>query len=191
MNSDTDEGFRAFVVGRWPRMLRTAYLLTGNHHDAEELVQTALARAYAKWGRVLRSDDADAYVWQIMIHANADRFRRRRIREWVTPRLPETPVADRTGQVEEHRSLMEALGRLSARQRSVLVLRYFEDMTHRQIAGLLGTREATVRSQITRGLARLRQDHTLAGRRADVPAAAGPRGGTSVRAAAPEEAGSR
>ncbi|MCZ2523975.1 SigE family RNA polymerase sigma factor [Streptomyces sp. HB2AG] len=191
MNSDTDEGFRAFVVGRWPRMLRTAYLLTGNHHDAEELVQTALARAYAKWGRVLRSDDADAYVWQIMVHANADRFRRRRIREWVTHRLPETPVADRTGQVEEHRSLMEALGRLSARQRSVLVLRYFEDMTHRQIAGLLGTREATVRSQITRGLARLRQDHALAGRRADVPAAAGSRGGAGVRAAAPEEAGSR
>ncbi|PZH17224.1 SigE family RNA polymerase sigma factor [Streptomyces sp. NTH33] len=162
MNSDTDDEFHAFMVGRWPSLLRTAYLLTGSHHDAEDLAQAALARAYAKWDKVRHSDDMAAYVRKIMIHVHADRFRRRSVREWFTPWLPEAPVADPTVQVEYRSVLADALGRLPIRQRSALVLCYFEDMTHAQVAAVLGTRESTVRSQITRALAKLRQDGALA-----------------------------
>ncbi|MFJ6632579.1 SigE family RNA polymerase sigma factor [Streptomyces sp. NPDC091376] len=162
MRSDIDEDFRGFMVGRWSRLLRTAHLLTGNHHDAEELVQGTLARAYVKWDQVRRSDDVDAYVWRIMIHSNADRFRRRRVREWFTTRLPDTAVADHTSRVEERDVLVDALARLPARQRAAVVLRYFEDLTDTQAAAALGTRAATVRSQVTRGLANLRQDPSLA-----------------------------
>ncbi|MEU3300151.1 MULTISPECIES: SigE family RNA polymerase sigma factor [unclassified Streptomyces] len=162
MRSDIDEDFRDFMASRWPRLLRTAHLLTGNHHDAEELVQGTLARAYVKWDHVQRSDDMDAYIRQILIHSHADRFRRRRVREWFTPRLPDTAVADRTSQVEQRDALVDALARLPARQRAAVVLRYFEDLTDTQTAAALGTRAATVRSQVTRGLAKLRQDPSLA-----------------------------
>lgn len=161
MSSTSDDEFHAFMTGRWPSLLRTAYLLTGSHHDAEDLAQNALARAYVKWDRVRRSDDTAAYVRRIMVHVHADRFRRRAVREWFTPRLPETPVADRTADVDRRDALMDALGRLAARQRAAVVLCYFEDMTHAQVAAALGIRTSTVRSQITRGLAKLREDGVL------------------------------
>ncbi len=162
MSYASDDEFHNFMTGRWPSLLRTAYLLTGSHHDAEDLAQNALARAYVKWSHVRNSDDMAAYVRRIMIHAHADRFRRRAVREWFTPRLPETPVADQTANVDRRSAVMDALGRLPARQRSVVVLCYFEDMTHAQVAAALGTRTSTVRSQITRGLAKLREDGLLA-----------------------------
>lgn len=162
MNNARDDEFHRFMTDRWPSLVRTAYLLTGSHHDAEDLAQNALARAYVKWDHVTHSDDMAAYVRRIMIHAHADRFRRRAAREWFTPRLPETPVADRTAHVERRSALMDALARLPVRQRSVVVLCYFEDMTHAQVAAALGTRTSTVRSQITRGLAKLRADGVLA-----------------------------
>lgn len=161
-NDQNEESFRAFMVSRWPSLLRTAYLLTGNHHDAEELAQTALARSYAKWDRVQRSDDVDAYVWQIMIHVNVDRLRRRKVREWVSGFIPDTPVPDRTGEIHERSLLLEALARLPYRQRAAVTLCYFADLTHAQAAAVLGTRPSTVRSQVARALARLRQDDVLA-----------------------------
>ncbi|MFF8512794.1 SigE family RNA polymerase sigma factor [Streptomyces sp. NPDC015492] len=154
-NADDDE-FQTFMSSRWPSLVRTAYLLTGSHHDAEDLAQSALARAYAKWDKVRRSDDMAAYVRKIMIHVHADRFRKLTVREWFTPRLPDVAVADGTDQVEYRSALIEALVALPQRQRSVVVLRYFEDMPPAQIAAVLGVRESTVRSQITRALARLR-----------------------------------
>ncbi|MGW9437027.1 SigE family RNA polymerase sigma factor [Streptomyces sp. NPDC055607] len=162
MNSTSDEEFHDFMTSRWPSLLRTAYLLTGSHHDAEDLAQSTLARAYVKWNHVRRSDDMAAYARQIMIHIHADRFRKRVVREWFTPRLPEIPVADQTSHVDRRSALVDALGRLPARQRSAVVLCYFEDMTHAQVAAALGTRVGTIRSQITRGLAKLRQDGLLA-----------------------------
>ncbi|MFJ4866789.1 SigE family RNA polymerase sigma factor [Streptomyces sp. NPDC088748] len=185
MNSDIDDEFQVFMASRWPSLLRTAYLLTGSHHDAEDLAQIALARAYAKWNHVRHSDDMAAYVRQIMIHAHADRFRRRTVREWFTPSLPETPVADQTTHVDRRSALMDALGRLPDRQRSAVVLCYFEDMTHAQVAAALGTRTRTVSSQISRGLAKLREDGILgAASERPAPASAGlqcpvPQKGTS------------
>lgn len=162
MSSPSDDEFHTFMTVRWPSLVRTAYLLTGSHHDAEDLAQAALARAYVKWDRVRRSDDRAAYVRKIMIHVHADRFRRRAVREWFTSRLPETAVADRTRQVEDRGAIVEALATLPPRQRSAVVLRYFEDMSPAQIAAAWGTRESTVRGQITRALARLRADGVLA-----------------------------
>ena len=164
MSSPSDDEFHTFMTGRWPSLVRTAYLLTGGHHDAEDLAQAALARAYVKWDRVRRSDDRAAYVRKIMIHVHADGFRRRTVREWFTSRLPETAVADRTDQVAHRGALVDALAGLPLRQRTAAVLRYFEDMTPAQIAAAMGTREGTVRGQITRALAKLRDDGVLAAR---------------------------
>ncbi|MGW1427502.1 SigE family RNA polymerase sigma factor [Streptomyces sp. NPDC002431] len=162
MSNASDDEFHDFMTGRWPSLVRTAYLLTGSHHDAEDLAQSALARAYAKWDKVRHSDDRAAYVRKIMIHVHADGFRRRTVREWFTSRLPETAVADQTVLVEHRDVLIDALARLPLRQRSAVVLRYFEDMSPAQIATALGVRESTVRSQITRGLAGLRDGGVLA-----------------------------
>ncbi|MFD0633607.1 sigma factor [Catenulispora yoronensis] len=87
--SSADDEFRDFMAARWPALVRTAYLLTGSHHSAEDLAQTAMVRAFVKWARVRASDDPAAYVRQIMIHCHADQFRRRRVAEWLTARLPE------------------------------------------------------------------------------------------------------
>ncbi|MEO3973973.1 SigE family RNA polymerase sigma factor [Streptomyces sp. CAU 1734] len=157
MKSSAEAEFQAFVVSRWPRMLRTARLLTGHHHDAEDLVQSALATAYAKWERVVRADDPDAYVWRIMINTNTDRLRRNRAREWLTARFPESAAPDRTDRIADRGELMAALHRLPARQRAVIVLRYLEDRSESEVATLLGTRVGTVRSHAARALRKLRE----------------------------------
>lgn len=161
---DRDEEFRCFMAHRWPSLLRTAYLLTGSHHDAEDLTQSALAKAYAKWDQVRSSDDRTAYVRRVLVHSHADRFRKRRVLEWFTERLPERAQDDPTVQVDERGALVQALGRLPVRERAAVVLCYFEDMTHAQVAAVLGTRVGTVRGQISRALARLREDGILADR---------------------------
>ncbi|HZG02282.1 MAG TPA: SigE family RNA polymerase sigma factor [Streptomyces sp.] len=185
MKTSSEAEFREYVASRWPRMLRTAYLLTGHHHDAEDLVQAALARAYTRWERVRRTDDPDAYVWRIMINANVDRLRGLRVREWLTTRFPESresQVADRADQVVDRSLLLDALGRLPARQRAVLVLRFLEDRSETEVARVLGTRVGTVRSHTSRALARLRRDGAVLGLA---------RRGTAAPSGAPSGAGGR
>ncbi|GAA2383018.1 SigE family RNA polymerase sigma factor [Streptomyces glaucosporus] len=178
MKTSAEADFREYVTGRWPRMLRTAYLLTGNHHDAEDLVQAALAKAYTRWERVQRADDPDAYVWRIMINSNVDRLRGLRVREWPTTRFPDSQAADRTDQVVDRSLLLEALGRLPARQRAVVVLRFLEDRSESEVAKVLGTRVGTVRSHTARALAKLRRDGAVLGLgdgRTPAPSGAGAR----------------
>lgn len=161
LKSSAEAEFRAFVVNRWPRLLRTAHLLTGHHHDAEDLVQAALAKAYVKWERIQGADDPDSYVWRIMINANVDRLRRLRLREWLTTRFPESAAPDRADAVAERSALMEALGRLPAKQRAVVVLRYLEDRSETEVARLLGTGVGTVRSHTARALKKLREQPAI------------------------------
>jgi RNA polymerase sigma-70 factor (sigma-E family) len=156
-----EDDFQAFMVARWPALLRTAYLLTGNRDDAEDLVQAALARAFSRWSRVCRADDPAAYVWRIMINVNVDRLRRLKLREWLTSRLPDRPTADRSDELVARRALLDALDRLPARQRAVVVLRYVEDRSEGEVAELLGIGVGTVRSHVARALARLRSDGAL------------------------------
>lgn len=162
MNTVEEEDFGAFVTSRWPELLRIAYLLTGgHHHDAEDLAQSTLTKVYAKWHQVRRSDNIDGYVRRIMVHTNTDRFRRLRIREWVTTRIPDTPVPDGVDLMGERHVLMTALARLPVRQRAAVVLCYFEDMSQAEIAAALGCRLGTAKSQISRGLEKLRKDGAL------------------------------
>ncbi|MDT0342443.1 SigE family RNA polymerase sigma factor [Streptomyces litchfieldiae] len=156
-----EDDFQAFMESRWPALLRTAYLLTGNRDDAEDLAQAALARAFSKWSRVRRADDPAAYVWRIMINANVDRLRRLKFRESPTSSLPERPAADRSDELVTRGALLDALGRLPTRQRAVIVLRYVEDRTETEVADLLGIGVGTVRSHAARALARLRADGAL------------------------------
>ncbi|WP_344440956.1 SigE family RNA polymerase sigma factor [Kitasatospora nipponensis] len=160
MGSYDDEAeFNGFVQGRWSGLVRTAYLLTGNQHDAEDLAQSALTKVYASWRRVRATGNPDAYVRRILVNTNIDRFRKRRPTEYPTDELPEPSgphPADAGAQAEQRHVLFAALATLPARQRAVVVLRYWEDLSEAQVAAALGCSVGTVKSQGARGLAKLR-----------------------------------
>jgi RNA polymerase sigma-70 factor (sigma-E family) len=147
------EDFEAFVAARYAALLRTAYLLTGDHHDAEDLLQQSLVRAVGAWGRI--DGDPEPYVRTILVRQNVSRWRVRRWRELTTDQLPERPAGgpDPGDRVLLHR----ALGTLAPRQRAVIVLRYFEDLTEAQTAEALGIAVGTVKSQARDALRRLRE----------------------------------
>jgi RNA polymerase sigma-70 factor (sigma-E family) len=160
VNGKDREQFREFMVSRWPELVRLGYALTGDRWLAEDLAQTALAGACTAWWRVRRADDPDAYVRKILINASNRRFRRRRPAEEAR-RLPEAPLADPTSLADQRSDLMTALRGLPPRQRAVIVLRYWADMSDAQVAALLGCSEGTVRSQAWRALAKLRVSTAL------------------------------
>jgi RNA polymerase sigma-70 factor (sigma-E family) len=144
-----------YVRARYPLLLRRAYLLTGDHGDAEDLVQDVLARS---WRRLDRGgvENADAYLNRALVNAAVSRWRHRaRVRATVT--APEqTASPDRTDEVAERDRMWRALQSAPPRQRAVLVLRYYEDLPEADVAALLGISVGTVRSQNAKGLARLR-----------------------------------
>jgi RNA polymerase sigma-70 factor (sigma-E family) len=145
------DSFDAFVIARRAALLRTAYLLTGSHEDAEDLVQVALLKAVPKWSRI--SDHPEPYVRKILARESVTRHRRRRWRELATGDLPETAV---DSDPVEREALRRALLGLAPRQRAVIVLRYYEDLTERETAEILGISVGTVKSQARDALARLR-----------------------------------
>jgi RNA polymerase sigma-70 factor (sigma-E family) len=145
-------GFEAFVTARRPALLRTAYLLTGSHADAEDLVQVALVKTVPHWRRI--ADRPEPYVRQVLARESISRWRRRRWREPATAVLPERPVVG--PDVDRRLVLERALGALPPRQRAVIVLRYYEDLTEKETASVLGIAVGTVKSQARDGLARLR-----------------------------------
>jgi RNA polymerase sigma-70 factor (sigma-E family) len=153
----TAADFDAFVRSRTPALLRTAYLLTGDQHLAEDLVQTALVRTHRAWNRV-REGSPDAYARKIMYHEQISLFRRNRVPESLRAELPERTAhgSDEQGGLLVRLTMREALLKLPPRQRAVLVLRYFEDRTELETAELLGVTIGTVKSQATKALARLR-----------------------------------
>jgi len=151
--SDPDQhGFEEFVAARRPALLRTAYLLTGSHADAEDLVQLALVKTVPHWGRI--ADRPEPYVRQVLARESVSRWRRRRWRETSTEVLPERPSA--SGDLDSRLALRAALGSLAPRQRAVIVLRYYEDLTEKETASVLGIALGTVKSQARDGLAKLR-----------------------------------
>ncbi|MEU5722707.1 SigE family RNA polymerase sigma factor [Micromonospora sp. NPDC047738] len=155
--SDT---FAEFVTARSARLLRTAYLLTHDWAHAEDLLQTALVRAWGAWGRI--DADPEPYVRRILVNVYASWWRRRwRQVEQPTSQLPERPTADELSHLDQRDQVWQAIGKLPRRQRTVLVLRYFEDMTEAQIADAMGISVGTVKSQATKALAKLRLDESL------------------------------
>jgi RNA polymerase sigma-70 factor (sigma-E family) len=157
VNGKDREQFREFMVSCWPELVRLGYALTGDRGLAEDLAQTALASA---WWRVRRADDPDAYVRRILINASNRRFRKRRPAE-LARGLPEAALADPAALAGQRSDLMTALRGLPPRQRAVIVLRYWADLSDAQVAALLGCSEGTVRSQAWRALAKLRVSAAL------------------------------
>ena len=158
-----DPGFHDYVAARSPFLLRTAYLLTGNKADAEDLLQAALAKTYLAWCRIEDFGSLDGYVRRAMVNTHISWWRRRRLVEYPTDEIPDQPVADHVGDSEMHDSLSRALRRLPERMRAAVVLRYYEDMSEAEIAGVLGVSLGTVKSTVSRAVAKLRIDAELIG----------------------------
>lgn len=162
-----DEEFRRFVIGRWPGLMRTAFLLTGDKYAAEDLAQSTLERTYTAWRRVSAADDPDAYVRRIMINAHARRHRRR-LKEFLAPKddsglvREPTDTTDQLARADDRDALLEALAQLPARQREAVVLRYWEDLTETQTARAMGCSVGTVKSNTAKGIAKLRAVPALA-----------------------------
>ncbi len=150
-----DDEFTAFVQVGSRSLYRTAYLLLGDRAEAEDLVQTSLAKTYAKWSSVRSIDAAPAYAHTVLLNTAASWFRRRSWRnERPTEELPDT---GRESDLSVRPTLLSALRTLPPRQRAVVVLRYYEDLTIAQTAALLGCTEGTVKSQTFEAFAKLRE----------------------------------
>ena len=150
--------FSEFVRSRTPALLRTGFLLTGDRHLAEDLVQDALARTHRALRRLADEGHFEAYTRTAMYHLHVSWWRRRRVAESLPGELAERadPGGDHTARVDLQLALHEALAQLAPRQRAVLVLRFFEDRTEAEAAELLGCSTGTIKSQTSKALARLR-----------------------------------
>jgi RNA polymerase sigma-70 factor (sigma-E family) len=156
----TVDEYDQFVVTLSPRLLRSAYLLTRDWAAAEDLLQTALAKAWFAWRRL--DEWPEAYVRKIMFHTYASWWRRGSFAESPTAGLdPQQRATDHHAEVDDRDQVWRALGRLPRRQRAVLVLRYYEDLSVADIAVILDISEGTVKSQTARALARLRRSADL------------------------------
>jgi RNA polymerase sigma-70 factor (sigma-E family) len=153
-----DSEFDVFVLTRTRPLLRTAYLLVGDEQRAEDLLQTALAKAWFAWRRI--EWDPEAYVRRVMVTTSASWWRRRWNGELPTADLPETPMTTPDMETHDH-DLWMALRHLPPRQRAIVVLRYLEDRSERETALLMGCSVGTVKSQTARALAKLRLDPAL------------------------------
>jgi RNA polymerase sigma-70 factor (sigma-E family) len=158
--------FDEFVAGRSRALLRTAYLLTHDHALAEDLLQTALVKAWFAWRRI--DGDPEPYVRRILVNTYASWWRRKWNGEAPTGALPEPTTEDSAVQpTTEPTDVWTAMARLPRRQRAVVVLRYFEDLTESQTADALGCSVGTVKSQSSKALAKLRIDPALAATEGD------------------------
>ncbi|MFS1304245.1 SigE family RNA polymerase sigma factor [Streptosporangium longisporum] len=150
-----DEEFREYVVARGPTLLRAAHRLTGHPSDAEDLLQAALVKTYLAWDRIQDRAALDGYVRRAMVNINISWWRRRKLEEYPSEHLPE-PAAPGDRHLPER--VEQALDRLPVRMRTAVVLRYYEDMTEPEIARTLGISVGTVKSTVSRGMAKLRGD---------------------------------
>ena len=149
-----DAEFTEFVHAAWPGLYRTAYLMVGDHQLAEDLTQTALAKTYASWRKVREPAAAPAYARVVLANTAASWFRRRSWRnERPTATLPDAGVEH---DPSTRPAVVDALATLAPRQRAVVVLRYYDDLSVREVAHALGISEGTVKSQTSDALARLR-----------------------------------
>ncbi|WP_344658995.1 SigE family RNA polymerase sigma factor [Catenulispora subtropica] len=150
-----DDDFAAFVAAHGSRLVRLAELMCGDPHRAADLTQTALERAYLRWQRI-EADDPLAYVRRIIVNSYRDWWRRRG-REWSTDAVPDRPVPwDVADRHAEQARVRTALASLTRRERQVVVLRYYADLSEAAIAAELGIAPGTVKSCLSRALTRMR-----------------------------------
>jgi RNA polymerase sigma-70 factor (sigma-E family) len=152
---DKDAEFSEYMAARQPSLLRTAYLLTGDRHTAEDLVQTALAKLYLSWDKVQRQDSLDGYVRRILVNEHNSLWRRPwKKRETPTDELPEHGAAPEQGGPDA--DLWALVQTLPRKQRAAVVLRYYEQLSEAETAAVLGVSVGNVKSQTSRALATLR-----------------------------------
>ena len=155
MTRSHDPTFTEFMAARWTPLYRTAYLLTGDRHEAEDLLQTVLARTCVRWGSIRDKGAADAYVRRAMVHQMSSRWRRPR-REVTTDEVPDRGHGGGLDVRADHLALWAEIRRLPPRMRATLVLRYVEDLTEAATARELGVSIGSVKSQTHNALKRLR-----------------------------------
>jgi RNA polymerase sigma-70 factor (sigma-E family) len=153
--SERDEAFAEYFAARSDAMRRTAYLLCGDWHRAEDLVQTAFTKLYLAWDRVSRHEVLDGYLRRTLIRTFLDERRRG---WWRRERVSDVPMdgAQPADSPETRLVILQALTAVPPRQRAVLVLRYWEDLSVEETAGVLGCASGTVKSQAAKGLQALR-----------------------------------
>jgi RNA polymerase sigma-70 factor (sigma-E family) len=155
MSGSSDAEFDEFAVTAWPRLRRIGFLLTGDHHVAEDLAQTALVRTYSSWRRV-RRHDAAAYSRRVLINLNIDRVRRNRLTEVGDVPLDVLPVAAAQATSDDRDQIVRLLADLTDRERRVVVLRHYCDLSEADVAHELGIAAGTVKSTLSRALSKLR-----------------------------------
>ncbi|GGK65393.1 MULTISPECIES: SigE family RNA polymerase sigma factor [Streptomyces aurantiacus group] len=156
--------FASYVKARQPVLLRTARSLTANPSDAEDLLQTALAKTYVAWERIEDHRALDGYVRRALLNTRTSQWRKRKVDEFACDELPEPqapPAGDPAEQQALHDAMWRAIMRLPARQRAMVVLRYYEDLSEVQTAEVLGVSVGTVKSAVSRALGKLREDPEL------------------------------
>ncbi|MEU9149346.1 SigE family RNA polymerase sigma factor [Streptomyces sp. NPDC048417] len=157
--------FASYVRARQPVLLRTARSLTANPSDAEDLLQTALAKTYVAWERIEDYRALDGYVRRALLNTRTSQWRKRRVDEFVCEELPEPEPGGGGDDPAERQALRDAMWRaimkLPARQRAMVVLRYYEDLSEVQTAEVLGVSVGTVKSAVSRALGKLREDPEL------------------------------
>jgi RNA polymerase sigma-70 factor (sigma-E family) len=157
-------GFREFVAARSAALVRSAWLLTGDEAEAQDLVQTALFMTWSRWSRIMRQDAPEAYVRRVMLSTFLSWTRRRWRGEVPVGEVPDRAYPhDEFAGVDLRQSVRAALLDLPPRQRAVIVLRFFDDMTETQVADMLGCSVGTVKSQCAKALAKLRGCQALRG----------------------------
>lgn len=153
MDDAEREAFDEFVRARLPKLLRFGHALTGSPHAGADLVQDALERAMLAWSRIDAKDDPEGYVRRIMVNRNVSIWRRHR-KERLVDEVPERPPTQQPPGHDDE--LWAAVKQLPAKQRTVIVLRYYEDLSEAQIAATMGCSAGTVKSQASRAMAKLR-----------------------------------
>ncbi|GAA1509902.1 SigE family RNA polymerase sigma factor [Dactylosporangium maewongense] len=152
-----DVTFEEYAFARAGALLRFARLLTDDEHRAEDLVQDVLAKAYARWGRIARTDRPDVYVRRMLVNTHHSWWRRRSSREVTVEAVGERPATgDEAAEVAERDALWRLVRQLPKRQRTVIVLRYYEDLDDARIAEILDCSTGTVRTHAKRALDTLR-----------------------------------
>jgi RNA polymerase sigma-70 factor (ECF subfamily) len=169
---DGPDEFRQFVAARSAALLRTAYLLVGDWSHAEDVLQTALTRTYVAWRRLGEIEAAEAYTRRVLVTTATSWWRRRWHGERPSEVLPEPAVGDATDGWLDRTELWRHVRSLPARQRAVLVLRFYEDLTEVETARVLGVAVGTVKSHCARALATLRTRLAESGVEAAVPSLA-------------------
>src|SRR3954468_11489919 len=153
---ESRKAFTSFVQARGTALARTAYLIVGDEHRAEDVLQTALAETYLRWQRLRRPEAAEAYVRKAIVTANAAWWRRRASHETPHEAMPEMVLLDCAEELVVRETMLTLLRQLSPRQRAVVVLRFFDDLSEADTAAVLGCSAGSVKQHTTRALDRLR-----------------------------------